>query len=163
MDATDGVFAECVEGISLKKLKCASLKVMYTDLKGLKRGKTDSCPAWLITLTSSMLIVQQVMKNKAILSQLIFLAVTSHLRRLIVVSACISYILPWLPIGPRSFNYLLTYDSYGPVHNIFHRGECITWASGGEGALDTPRPLNGIERKINYHSPRDQKWGHAIS
>ncbi len=44
------------------------------------------------------------------------------------------------------FNYLLTYDSYGPVHNRFHRGECITWASGGEGALDTPGPLNGIER-----------------
>jgi hypothetical protein len=43
-------------------------------------------------------------------------------------------------------NYLLTYDSYGPVHNRFHRGECITWASGGEGALDTPGPLNGIER-----------------
>jgi hypothetical protein len=44
------------------------------------------------------------------------------------------------------FNYLLTYDSYGPVHNRFHRGECITWASGGEGAMDTLGPLNGIER-----------------
>jgi hypothetical protein len=46
-------------------------------------------------------------------------------------------------------NYLLTYDSYGPVHNRFHRGEpgeCITWASGGEGALETPGPFNGIER-----------------
>jgi hypothetical protein len=42
----------------------------------------------------------------------------------------------------------LTYDSYGPVHNRFHRGECITWASGGEGALDTPGPLSGIERRI---------------
>jgi hypothetical protein len=40
----------------------------------------------------------------------------------------------------------LTYDSYGPVHNRFHRGECITWASWGEGALDTPGPLKGIER-----------------
>jgi hypothetical protein len=43
----------------------------------------------------------------------------------------------------------LTYDSYGPVHNRFHRGECINLASGGgggEGALDTPGPLNGIER-----------------
>ena len=37
-------------------------------------------------------------------------------------------------------NYLLTYDSYGTVHNRFHRGEWITWASGGEGALDTPGP-----------------------
>jgi hypothetical protein len=44
------------------------------------------------------------------------------------------------------FNYLLTYDSYGPVHNRFHRGECITWAGGGEGALNTPGPLNGSER-----------------
>jgi hypothetical protein len=43
-------------------------------------------------------------------------------------------------------NYLLTYDSYGPVHNRFHRGEWITWASGGEGALDIPVPLNGRER-----------------
>ena len=25
-------------------------------------------------------------------------------------------------------NYLLTYDSYGPVYNRFHRGEWITWA-----------------------------------
>jgi hypothetical protein len=25
------------------------------------------------------------------------------------------------------YNYLLTYDSYGPVRNRFHRGECITW------------------------------------
>jgi hypothetical protein len=41
-------------------------------------------------------------------------------------------------------NYLLTYDSYGPVHHRFHRGECITWASGGEVAPDTPGPLNGI-------------------
>jgi hypothetical protein len=40
-------------------------------------------------------------------------------------------------------NYLLTYGSYGPVYNRFHRGEWITWASGGEGALDTPGPLNG--------------------
>ncbi len=36
--------------------------------------------------------------------------------------------------------FFLTYDSYGPVYNRFHRGEWITWASGGEGALDTPGP-----------------------
>ncbi len=42
-------------------------------------------------------------------------------------------------------NYLLTYDSYGPVHNRFNRGEWITWASWGEVALDTPGPLNAIE------------------
>ncbi len=51
-----------------------------------------------------------------------------------------------LPNLDTSNNYLLTYDSYGKVHNRCHRGECITWASGGEGALDTPGPLNGIER-----------------
>ncbi len=34
-------------------------------------------------------------------------------------------------------NYLLTYDSYVPLYNRFHR------VSGGEGALDTPGPLNG--------------------
>jgi hypothetical protein len=34
------------------------------------------------------------------------------------------------------------------VYNRFHRGELITWASGGEGALDTPGPLNGNERRI---------------
>ena len=43
----------------------------------------------------------------------------------------------------KNNNYFLTYDSYGPVYNRFHRGEWITWASGGEGALDTPGPLNG--------------------
>ncbi len=47
-------------------------------------------------------------------------------------------------------NYLLTYDSYGPVYNRFHRGEWITWASGGEGALDTPGPLNGISLFSSY-------------
>jgi hypothetical protein len=34
------------------------------------------------------------------------------------------------------FNYLLTYDSYVPLYNRFHRGEWITRVSGGEGALD---------------------------
>jgi hypothetical protein len=43
-------------------------------------------------------------------------------------------------------NYLLTYDSYSPVYYRFHRGEWITWASGGEGALDTPGPLNDNKR-----------------
>ncbi len=42
-----------------------------------------------------------------------------------------------------SSNYLLTYDSYVPLYNRFHRGEWITRVSGGEGALDTPGPLNG--------------------
>ncbi len=32
-----------------------------------------------------------------------------------------------------NINYLVTYDPYGPVHNRFHRGECITWAGGGGG------------------------------
>ena len=40
-------------------------------------------------------------------------------------------------------NYLLTYDSYVSLYNRFHRGERITRVSGGEGALDTPWPLNG--------------------
>ncbi len=47
------------------------------------------------------------------------------------------------------FNYLLTYDSYGPVHNRFHRGECITWASG----VETPGLLNGIERSECHLGP----------
>ena len=29
-----------------------------------------------------------------------------------------------------------------PLYNRFHRGEWITRVSGGEGALDTPGPLN---------------------
>jgi hypothetical protein len=58
-----------------------------------------------------------------------------------------------LSCGGQYINYLLTYDSSGPMHNRFHRGECITWASGGEGALDTPGPLNGIERSEVMHSP----------
>ncbi len=49
-------------------------------------------------------------------------------------------------LARKHYNYLLTYDSYGPVHNRFHKAECITWASGGGGGLDTPGPLNGIER-----------------
>jgi hypothetical protein len=43
----------------------------------------------------------------------------------------------------KHYNYLLTYDSYVPLYNRFHRGEWITRVSGGEGALDTPGPLNG--------------------
>jgi hypothetical protein len=39
--------------------------------------------------------------------------------------------------------------SYVPLYNRFHRGEWITRVSGGEGALDTPGPLNGTsEGKI---------------
>jgi hypothetical protein len=32
-----------------------------------------------------------------------------------------------------------------PLYNRFHRGEWITRVSGGEGALDTPGPLNGTK------------------
>jgi hypothetical protein len=31
------------------------------------------------------------------------------------------------------YNYLLTYDSYVPLYNRFHRGEWITRVSEGEG------------------------------
>ncbi len=50
----------------------------------------------------------------------------------------------------KDINYLLTYDSYGPLYNIFHRGEWITRDSGGEGALDTPGPLNGNKRRNTF-------------
>ena len=43
----------------------------------------------------------------------------------------------------QGINYLLTYDSYVPLYNRFHRGDWITRVSGGEGALDTPGPWNG--------------------
>jgi hypothetical protein len=56
------------------------------------------------------------------------------------------------------YNYLLTYDSYGPVYNRFHRGEWITWAScGGKGALDTPGPSNGIERSQCHLDPKKSR------
>ncbi len=42
----------------------------------------------------------------------------------------------------------MTYDSYVPLYNRFHRGEWITWVSGGEGALDTPGPLNGTSEDV---------------
>jgi len=44
-------------------------------------------------------------------------------------------------------NYLLTYDSYVTRYKRFHRGEWITRVSGGEGALDTPGPLNGTSEE----------------
>jgi hypothetical protein len=61
----------------------------------------------------------------------------------------------FLFVSKSKYDYLLTYDSYVPVHNRFHRGEWITWDSGGEGALDTPGPLNSIERRtlVVYTSP----------
>ncbi len=46
-------------------------------------------------------------------------------------------------------NYLLTYDSYVPLYNRFHRGEWITRVNGGEGALDTPGPLNGTSEAFS--------------
>ncbi len=48
----------------------------------------------------------------------------------------------------HGYNYLLTYDSYVPLYNRFHRGEWITRVSGGEGALDTPGPLNGTSEAL---------------
>ncbi len=73
--------------------------------------------------------------------------------------------LPWLhggydihnllrvPVVPGKIYYLLTYDSYGPVHNRFHWGEWIMRASGGEGALDTLGPLNGTSKaSAIYHT-----------
>jgi hypothetical protein len=58
-----------------------------------------------------------------------------------------------------NYNYLLTYDSYVPVYNRFHRGEWITRVSGGEGALDTPGPLNGtseasLDQQTHLHHLR---------
>jgi hypothetical protein len=50
-------------------------------------------------------------------------------------------------------NYLLTYDSCGPVHNRFHRGEWITWGSGGGGGPGHPGPLNDIERSECHLGP----------
>jgi hypothetical protein len=58
------------------------------------------------------------------------------------------------------FNYLLTYDSYVPLYNRFHRGEWITRVSGGEGALDTPGPLNGTKSiyEIYYTGAHKNQW-----
>jgi hypothetical protein len=47
-------------------------------------------------------------------------------------------------------NYLLPYDSYVPLYNRFHRGERTTRVSGGEGAPDTPGPLNGTYFCVHY-------------
>ncbi len=56
----------------------------------------------------------------------------------------------------HNINYLLTYDSYVPLYNRFHRGEWITRVSGGEGALDTPGPLNGT-------SEASAIWAHFVN
>jgi hypothetical protein len=56
-------------------------------------------------------------------------------------------------------NYLLTYDSYVPLYNRFHRGEWITRVSGGEGALDTPGPLNGTSEASAIWA---QEWNRCI-
>ncbi len=56
-----------------------------------------------------------------------------------------------VPREMENINYLLTYDSYVPLYNRFHSGEWIMRVSGGEGALDTPGPLNGTTQVI--HSP----------
>jgi hypothetical protein len=68
---------------------------------------------------------------------------------------CLYYLLQLASRGGGGlhFNYLLTYDSYGHVHNRFHKGECITWASGEERALYTPGPLNGIEQRDCHLGP----------
>ncbi len=61
--------------------------------------------------------------------------------------------LSFLTIGINNvrwhINYLLTYDFYVPLYNRFHRGQWITRVSGGEGALDTPGPLNGTSEWLN--------------
>ncbi len=54
-------------------------------------------------------------------------------------------------------NYLLTYDSYVPVYNRFHRGEWITRVSGWEGALDTPGPCNGTSEASAIWAQEAQK------
>ncbi len=56
-------------------------------------------------------------------------------------------------------NYLLTYDSYVPLYNRFHRGEWITRVSGGEGALDTPGPLNGTSEAKFYVNVNEENPG----
>ncbi len=58
-------------------------------------------------------------------------------------------------VVPVQYNYLLTYDSYVPVYNRFHRGE---W-------LDTPGPLNGTSEasaippyEIYYTQGHKNQW-----
>jgi hypothetical protein len=58
-----------------------------------------------------------------------------------------------MPSIMEYINYLLTYDSYVPLYNRFHRGEWITRVSGGEGALDTPGPLNGTSDSSSGRVP----------
>jgi hypothetical protein len=69
--------------------------------------------------------------------------------RLLFVTACTVYAYYLLQHAQCTLtNYLLTYDSYVPLYNRFHRGEWITRVSGGEGALDTPGPLNGMNEPV---------------
>jgi hypothetical protein len=69
----------------------------------------------------------------------------------------------WIIFSPHycedGINYLLTYDSYVPLYNRFHRGEWITRVSGGEGALDNPGPLNGTSEA---RSPAEANLMHGI-
>ncbi len=75
----------------------------------------------------------QVMRNK--------LCILSLCLTIITIYAPMIYTAPFIVYTAQGcINYLLTYDSYGPVHNRFHRGECITWASGGEGPQECPGP-----------------------
>ncbi len=72
----------------------------------------------------------------------LFTAIPVYVWTMIMTPACALYKFC------RGDNYLWTYDSYVPLYNRFHRGEWITRVSGGEGALDTPGPLNGTSEAL---------------
>jgi hypothetical protein len=72
---------------------------------------------------------------KCLMTTFMFILILGHFLH----GLCSQIYSPWL----GNNNYLLTYDSYVPLYNRFHRGEWITRVSGGEGALDNPGPLNG--------------------
>ncbi len=54
--------------------------------------------------------------------------------------------------------FLLTYESYVPVYNRFIGGNGLRGrVGGGEGALDTPGPLNGTSEASSNPDPVNSK------
>ena len=62
--------------------------------------------------------------------------------------------VPKLQKGKGSgFNYLYTYDLYGPVRNVFDAGRYMTWRSGGVGlALE----ILSFVGPMKWHEPIDE-------
>jgi hypothetical protein len=73
----------------------------------------------------------------------------------------LQFLIKKIEIKFPAINYLLTYDSYVPLYNRFHRGEWITMVRGGRGPWTLLGP--GHSWALKWHKRSECHLGPGVS